>query len=92
MQITFKGKRIGVEKTKKQGKKDNSYIIVPESEEYVGIIKYVGSDADPAYKIGQRVYFTTDHQNMRIGGAEICVMEDKSIVAVIDEENTDSKA
>lgn len=93
MQIKFKGKRVAVEKNKKQNKKvgNADFLVMPDSEEYVGIIRYVGDEADTSLQVGQKVYFSTDHQSMRIGGVELCVMEDKCVLAVVYEE-TESKA
>jgi co-chaperonin GroES (HSP10) len=87
MTIQFRGTRVGVEKSKKHDKsKKDSFIIVHEAEEYVGIIKYLGQDCGSNLSVGQKVYFTTDHQPMKIGGIEVCVMDEKQIVAVINEE------
>lgn len=88
MQIKFRGKRIAVEKIKKQNKKgsDATFLVMPDSEEYVGVIRHIGESADQSLKIGQKVYFTTQHQVTRIGGSELCVMDDEQILAVVDED------
>lgn len=93
MKIKFKGKRVGIEKIKKQEKKNSSFLVIPESEEYIGVVRYVGEDVNPdQYKNGMRVYFTTQHQQMRIGGLDICVMDYEEIVAVISEEELEKQA
>ena len=88
MQIKFRGNRVAVEKIKKQNKKagETSFLVMPDSEEYVGIIRYLGESADQSLKIGQKVYFTTQHQITRIGGSDLCVMDDAQILAVVDED------
>lgn len=92
MSIQFRGTRVGIEKSKKHDKaKKESFLYVPEAEEYSGTVKYVGQDVDTRVQVGQKVYFTTDHQVMRIGGIEVCVMDEKSIVAVINENEEVSK-
>jgi hypothetical protein len=93
MTIQFRGTRVGIEKSKKHDKsKKDTFLHIPEAEEFVGIVRYVGLDVDKGLTIGQKVYFTTDHQLMRIGGIEVCVMDEKSVVAVINEEDTEQKA
>lgn len=86
MSIKFRDKKVGVEKLKKQTKKENRIYIEPESEEYLGVVRYVSDDASKDIKVGSKVYFGTDHQKVRMEGAEICVMEDASIYAIVDEE------
>lgn len=88
MQIKFRGNRVAVEKIKKQNKKagDTSFLVMPDAEEYVGVIRHIGETADKSLTIGQKVYFTTQHQVMRIAGTELCVMDDNSVVAVVNEE------
>ncbi len=95
MQVKFRGNKVAVEKNKKQNKNAGSrdgFLVMPDSEEYVGLIRYVGDGADASLQVGQKVYFSTDHQMMRIGGVELCVMEDKCVLAVVHEELTEQKA
>lgn len=87
MQIKLRGKRVAIEKNKKANKKSDGFLIVPDSEESVGTVKYLGSDlTDTDLKIGQKVYFGNQYQNLRMGGADVCVMDELNVLAVVDEE------
>lgn len=84
-QIKLRGNRVAVEKLKKAKTNDASWIKVPESEEYIGIIKYVGDSASKDLQPGQTVYFGTNCQIVRMAGAELFVMEDSQVYAFISE-------
>lgn len=85
MPINLRGKRVAVEKIKKQQKGAHGGIIMPDSEEYLGHIRYVGPEADQSLKAGQKVYFSTNYQQSRMDGVDLCVMDDKEIFAVVEE-------
>lgn len=85
MQIQLRGKRVGVEKLKKQDSKNELFLKMPDHEEYLGVVKYVGPDAQSDIKVGQKVYFGNTFQTLRMAGAEICVMEDTNVLASRDE-------
>lgn len=89
MQIKLRGNRVGVQKlkTKEDGASSQyaDFLVVPESEEYLGHIRYVGEDADKNLRVGQKVYFTTNMQQCRMGGVDICVMADTEILAIVEE-------
>jgi len=84
-QIKLRGNRVAVEKIKKVQNNKALGIVMPEAEEYVGVIKYVGESAAKDLEVGQRVYFGTNFQNVRMGGVELCVMEDSQVYASISE-------
>lgn len=84
-QIKLRGNRVAIEKAKKVQNKNALGIVMPEAEEYVGIIKYLGETAASDLSVGQKVYFSTNYQNVRMGGAELCVMEDSQVYASISE-------
>lgn len=86
MQIKLKGKRVAVEKIKKQSKSAvQGMLIMPDSEEYLGFIRYVGEDVDPSVQVGQKVFFSTNYQQVRMSGSDLCVMDEKEIFAVVEE-------
>lgn len=85
MKILLKGKKIAVEKLKKQSKNQMAGIIIPDSEEYLGEIKFVGDDSTKGFKVGQKVYFSTAYQQCRMGGKDLCVMDDTEIFAIVEE-------
>lgn len=85
MQIKLKGKRVAIEKIKKQSKGQSAGLIMPDSEEYLGIIRYVSDEADQSNKVGQKVYFSTNYQQVRMNGVDLCVMDDTQIFAVVED-------
>jgi co-chaperonin GroES (HSP10) len=87
MTINLKGKRIAVEKLKKvaKGNKDALGLVIPESEEYLGVVRLVSPEADQSVKVGQKVYFSTNFQHVRMGGLDLCVMEDSQVLATVED-------
>lgn len=84
MAILLRQNKVAVEKVKQHGAAEkSSFIVVPESEEYVGIIRYVGETADPKLQVGQKVYFSTNYQKCRMGSVDLCVMQDIEIFAIV---------
>lgn len=84
-QIKFRDKRVGVEKLKKQ-KKADSFIVVPDHDEYLGIVRYVSEAASKDLQVGSKVYFGTQFQNVKMNSADICVMDDTNVFAVVVDE------
>lgn len=85
-QIKFRDKRVGVEKLKKQNKKE-SFIVVPDHDEYLGIVRYISEGFATDLKVGMTVYFGNQFQTVKMNSADICVMDDSNVFAmVVDEE------
>lgn len=83
--VQLRGKKVAIEKLKTQTKKqENSFLHIPDSEEYLGIIKYIGPDADKDLKIGQKVFFSRNYQQVRMESSDLCVLEDKEIYAITE--------
>lgn len=83
--IRMRGNNVGVEKLSKNDKSGN-WISMPEDTTFTGIVKYVGRSVDdPDIEVGKKVYFGSQRETVRIGGAEIMVMTEDNIVAVVDE-------
>jgi co-chaperonin GroES (HSP10) len=86
MQIKLRGKRVAIEKMKRNAKKDNALFSMPETEEYCGVIRFLGPDVSEDLKVGQTVYFNTQIQEVRMAGIQLCVVDDSNVLAVADEE------
>jgi co-chaperonin GroES (HSP10) len=84
--IKFRGKRVGVEKLKKTKNKSESFIVVADHDEYLGIVRYVSEEASQDLQVGQKVYFGNQFQTIKMNSADICVMEDSNVLAVVNEE------
>lgn len=89
MQIHLLGNRVGVEKFKKQSNKSDGFLVMVETEEYLGVVKYVGNGPGQAQsiKVGDKVYFGSKFQPVRMGGSEICVMEEDNVLAKVTDDN-----
>lgn len=76
---------MAVEKLKKQDKNDNLFLKMPDQEEFLGVVKFIGPDCKFAFKEDQKVYFATQFQQVRMGGMELCVMDETNILAYQEE-------
>lgn len=83
--INLLGNRVAVEKLKKKSQGAHGGIIIPDSEEYLGIVRYVGPSANINIAVGHKVYFSTNYQQCRMDGKDLCVMEDKEIFATVQD-------
>jgi co-chaperonin GroES (HSP10) len=83
---------LGVQKLGKPTKR-NSGDIFAEAEvtQNVGIIRYVGADLTSKFSEGQKVYIGNQRDEIRMNGAEIMVMEEKNIFAIVEVSDDDSK-
>lgn len=86
MTLKLKGNRVAVEKLKKQSGGSKGGLIMPDSEEYLGLIVHVGENVNPSLslKIGQKVYFSTNYQESMMEGKKLCIMNDTEIFAVVE--------
>lgn len=89
MQVQMRKNLVGVV-TPDRGK-SNSVYIVPEDTFSTGVIQHLGPDADSDLKLGMKVSFGKNLQNIRIGAKDIKVMEDANIVAILGDANEEGK-
>ncbi len=81
--IQLRGNRIAIEKIKKQTKNTtNGFLVMPDSEEYLGIIKFIGESSATDLEVGQKVYFSTKFQHVKIQGTDLCIMDDTEVYAI----------
>ena len=87
MQIKLRGNKVAVERIKKAEKKKNDidFLHMPDSEEYTGVIRHVGDSAAKDLAVGQKVYFSTNHQQVRIAGVNLCILEDSFVYAIVQD-------
>lgn len=83
--VKFRGNRVGVEKIKKANKNTNPLFVEPDAADSVGIVRYVGDTVGSDIKVGQKVYYGDKIHNVRLGGAELVVMEDSNVLALVEE-------
>jgi co-chaperonin GroES (HSP10) len=86
MQIKLRGNKVAIERLKSaKSTTDLDFIKVPDSEEYTGVVRYVGESASKDLQVGQKVYFSTQHQQVRMAGQVLCVLEDINVYAIVED-------
>lgn len=91
MKIQMRGSMVGVRKLGGKKKNDNSFFVIPDSDEATGIIKYVGPDVAKDLEVGMKVYYGNKKQLVRIAGDEIEVMENDNIYAIAKDSDENSE-
>lgn len=83
MGLILRGKKVAVEKQKTADKKSGaSFIVMPENEEYCGVIRAVGPEVSSDLKVGLKVYFNTNFQYASISGSKLCIMDESEIYGI----------
>lgn len=95
--IHFLGNLVGIEKASTQSKKkkddDSLFIREPEVADDYGTVRYIGANVkDPAFKVGDKVYFGRERQELRMSGQDILVMKVENVVALVEEEESSEEA
>lgn len=85
-QLKFRDKRVGVEKLKKTKNKNETFMVTPDHDEYLGVVRYVSDAAAKDLQIGCKVYFGNAFQTVKMNSADICVMDDTNVFAVVVDE------
>lgn len=83
MGLSLRGKKVAVEKIKTANKDAGvSFIVMPENEEFCGIIRAIGPDVKPDLQVGLKVYFNTNFQYASIEGSKLCIMDESEIYGI----------
>jgi hypothetical protein len=81
--LALRGKRIGIEKLKKQSKKDVSFYVDVDTDEFLGIVRFLGPEAPTDLSVGDKIYFGGQFHPIKLGGLDLCIMEDSNILAKV---------
>jgi co-chaperonin GroES (HSP10) len=84
----MRNKKIGVEKASKQSKKDVGIWVAPDVADSYGIIRYLGPNSADDLKIGMKVYYGTQREQVRMAGSDIEVMNEDNVIAIVQDEET----
>lgn len=76
---------VGVEKLGKPTKQSGALFAPVDVTHNVGIIRYVGEDLVGKFHPGQKVYVGNQREEVRMASADIMVMEEKNIIAIVEE-------
>lgn len=89
----MRGNKIGIQKLGKANNGNKSLLIVmPESGDTVGVIKFLGVDAPEDLSVGMTVYYGTTRQQVKMSGMDIEIMEDDNIYAIAKDSNEETKS
>lgn len=84
MALLVRGKKVAIQKLKKQEKKETSFYVDVSQDEFLGIVKHVGAEASADIKIGQRVYFGNVYHPIKIDGLDVLIMDDTNVLAILE--------
>lgn len=84
MQVRMLNNYVGVEQVGKTSKKDGMFAEV-ETTNNLGKIKFVGEEADKRFQVGQKVYFGNKREEIRMSDADVLIMEDSNIYAIVED-------
>jgi len=91
MQVLMRGKRVGVERPGRAQKND-SLIAMPEDTSAIGYIKYLGKDLQSSdLRVGMKVCYGKNRHELKLNGADILVMEDDNIYAIVEDSGAEDK-
>lgn len=82
---------IGVEQKSKSSKKQGGFLEMPEVADSLGIVKFVGNAYDGPIKVGDAIHYANERQQIRMQGMDIHVMKPDNIIAIVEEDNGESK-
>jgi co-chaperonin GroES (HSP10) len=83
---------IGVEKLGKQSKKNAGDLFAPvEVTHNIGVVRYVGEELSSKFTVGQKVYCGNQREEIRMDGADIMVMQEANIFAIVEDSNEEAK-
>ncbi len=85
MKIQMLGCRIAVEPLNKV--KKQSFIVMPESNENTGVIKYLGKEYDGSLQVEQVVCFGDQKQPVTVSGEDLIIMEPDNVFAILEDES-----
>jgi len=85
MKIKMLNNKVGVEKLTKSENSDSSMWVKPEIVNNLGIIKFVNEDEYKNLKVGMKVYFGRDVQEVKMKDSLIQVMSVDNLIAIVED-------
>lgn len=82
MPVQLRGKKVTVQKLGKSGSGANSLLAMPEDTTHCGTIINLGPECRPDLKVGMKVYFADNRQQIRMEGKDLQLMDDDNIVGI----------
>lgn len=82
--IIMMNQKIAVQKIEKSDNKEsNDVFTIPEVSDNLGIVMYTQENSE--YKIGDKVYYGSNRESIRMHGIDVNVMDESNIVALVEE-------
>jgi hypothetical protein len=72
--------------------KSNGVFVTPDDTFSTGVIEHLGPDVEKDLKIGMKVSFGKNIQNVTMGAKKVKVMEDNNVLAVLGDNSEKEKA
>lgn len=77
---------LGVQKLGKPSKHSPDVIFAPtESTFNMGAIQFVGEELSQKFKVGQKIYFGNQREQIRMADMDIMVMKEDNVYATVEE-------
>jgi co-chaperonin GroES (HSP10) len=82
----IKGNRVVLVKPTATQKRDGAFF-VPEVSTNVGVVKFIGDEVAESYglKVGMRVIYLTQHEQVQMENETVFIMEPSNIVAELED-------
>lgn len=92
MKVRMLRNLIGVEKQGKPARKSAGDIFAPvEAVHNIGIIRYIGEELQDKFSVGQKVYCGNQREEIRMNGADIMVMQEANVFAIVEDSDEEVK-
>ena len=92
MKVRMLRNLIGVEKVGKTTKRNSGDIFAPvEVTHNIGIIRYIGEELTDKFSVGQKVYCGNQREELRMNGADIMVMQEANVFAIVEDSDEEIK-
>lgn len=83
---------IGVEKAGKSSSKQTGTLFAQVDVTHnVGVIRYIGEGVQGKFSVGQKVYIGNQREEIRMDGADIMVMKEDNVVAIVEDSDEETQ-
>lgn len=92
MKVRMLRNLIGVEKLGKASRRNAGDLFAnTEVTHNIGVIRYVGEELSTKFSVGQKVYCGNQREEIRMNGADIMVMQEQNVIAIVEDSDEEAK-
>lgn len=92
MKVRMLRNLIGVEKLGKSSRRSTGNLFADvEITHNIGVIRYVGEELSSKFSVGQKVYCGNQREEIRMNGADIMVMQEQNVIAIVEDSDEEAK-